>query len=385
MPHQVTPRILHISFDFPDGTNDHVTEAVQRLVDGANWAENVVLSFHRSSRFAPTAISKFDADRYRVFFHGLPCGIGLARSLRNAAAEVSKFLSDNNIQFDIVHAHKATIEGYLGWHVAQRFSKPLMCTIRGNTDIKVLRAKPLYRRSIRRVADSCTAIFSISPWATASFDRLCGTNISEKSVLLPNTVELEPVNLPRAKTKSDLFVTTFNFARNNHRIKRLDLIIKAFDRLAAQGYPYALDIVGDGNQRPEVEKLVAGARFPGRFRLLGHYATKDLPALYRSYAGFVLPSYPETFGLVYIEAIASGLPVIHARNAGIDGYFSADVAIPVSHRSVSELANAIRMIGQNQDSYHFAVQRLIQSGYLGMFAKSRVHETYRTCVLSAFK
>src|SRR5699024_5822604 len=36
---------------------------------------------------------------------------------------------------------------------------------------------------------------------------------------------------------------------------------------------------------------------------------------------FILPSYKETFGISYIEAISQGIPIIYTRNEGIDGFF----------------------------------------------------------------
>jgi glycosyltransferase involved in cell wall biosynthesis len=47
-------------------------------------------------------------------------------------------------------------------------------------------------------------------------------------------------------------------------------------------------------------------------KLLNNYRNSDI---------FIMPSYNETFGLVYIEAMSQGLPIIYTQNEGVDGYF----------------------------------------------------------------
>lgn len=39
---------------------------------------------------------------------------------------------------------------------------------------------------------------------------------------------------------------------------------------------------------------------------------------------FVMPSKPETFGLVYVEALSQGLPILYAKGEGFDGYFDEE-------------------------------------------------------------
>jgi glycosyltransferase involved in cell wall biosynthesis len=76
--------------------------------------------------------------------------------------------------------------------------------------------------------------------------------------------------------------------------------LKAFLDLALPGRKV---LVGDGPQRPELERLYPDALFAGPKE------KEDLARAYASADVFVFPSLTETFGLVLIEALASGLPV----------------------------------------------------------------------------
>jgi len=74
-----------------------------------------------------------------------------------------------------------------------------------------------------------------------------------------------------------------------------------------------LALVGDGPQRAELEAYFAG--LPVHFA--GYLQGEELATAYASADAFVFPSSLESFGLVLLEAMASGLPVIAARVGGV--------------------------------------------------------------------
>jgi glycosyltransferase involved in cell wall biosynthesis len=74
-----------------------------------------------------------------------------------------------------------------------------------------------------------------------------------------------------------------------------------------------LAIVGDGPHRAELERYFAGT--PTHF--VGYLGGKNLAAAYAVADAFIFPSRTETLGLVLLEAMASGCPVIAARSGGI--------------------------------------------------------------------
>ena len=66
---------------------------------------------------------------------------------------------------------------------------------------------------------------------------------------------------------------------------------------------------------------------------------------------FVLPSRYETFGVVYIEALASGKPVIGTFNGGAEDIVNQDVGILVEIDNVKKLSNAMEYIRKNNKEY----------------------------------
>lgn len=120
--------------------------------------------------------------------------------------------------------------------------------------------------------------------------------------------------------------------------KRVDEAIRV-----VAGHPDAMLVVaGDGPQRGAIDALAAEL-LPDRFRRMVVPST-EMPALYRSADAFLHLSLEEAFGNVYIEAAASGLPVVAHRSASTRWILGDDAHLVDTHdreRTVSALTEAL--------------------------------------------
>lgn len=91
---------------------------------------------------------------------------------------------------------------------------------------------------------------------------------------------------------------------------------------------------------------------------------------------FVMPSHSETFGLVYLEALSQGLPVLYTKGQGIDGVFTASVGEAVNSRSVSSIGDGIKKIIQKYDSYKSIDD---MSGYSWFSIAKKYKQIYLDC------
>lgn len=98
--------------------------------------------------------------------------------------------------------------------------------------------------------------------------------------------------------------------------KGYDLVLDALLLLQSKFPSLKYIIVGEGDDRARIERRICSLRLSGKVVLAGSVADEDLALYYQNSDVFVLPSEREGFGIVFLEAIASGLPVIAARCAG---------------------------------------------------------------------
>ena len=99
-------------------------------------------------------------------------------------------------------------------------------------------------------------------------------------------------------------------------------------------------LIGDGPERERIERYAR--RIGLKVRFVGRVKREDLPEIYRSSTLLFLPSKTETFGLVFAEAMASGIPVV-ALNRGAAAEVIGDGGI-VCGEDVGEVAGAILRI-----------------------------------------
>ncbi len=93
-------------------------------------------------------------------------------------------------------------------------------------------------------------------------------------------------------------------------------VIRCLPKIAEDIGNLVYVIAGDGDMRCELEELVCREELEGAVVFTGEVENSKLPALYRAADVFVMPSSGEGFGIVYLEALACGTPVIAGDSDG---------------------------------------------------------------------
>jgi glycosyltransferase involved in cell wall biosynthesis len=125
--------------------------------------------------------------------------------------------------------------------------------------------------------------------------------------------------------------------------KGFDLLIQAFDRILGTGLDAELVIVGEGQERPRLEALIAQLGRGDRVRLLGYQA--EVRHLYEAFDVFALSSRREGLPNVVLEAMALEVPVVATRVAGVPGMIEDGIdGLLVEPESVDELTAALQRL-----------------------------------------
>ena len=135
-----------------------------------------------------------------------------------------------------------------------------------------------------------------------------------------------------------------------HR-KGFDLLLSAFSKIIYLNNRFRLIIVGDGPERNEIEKQIAELELVGCVELVGRKTKREIIEIMSRSHVFVLSSRAETFGVVCIEAMSQGLPIISTICGGPEEFVIEDNGILVPAEDIDALAAAMKHIYDNYSQY----------------------------------
>ena len=136
-----------------------------------------------------------------------------------------------------------------------------------------------------------------------------------KITVIGNMVDFS-MFIPKEKKKSE-DITLFSLAYLVPE-KGIDRLIKAFAEAFKDDDNIKLRIGGYGNKEEEYKKLSSDLGMDEKITFLGEVKREDVVKEMNNCDGFVLPSEHETFGVVYIEALSLGKPVLGTKNGGAE-------------------------------------------------------------------
>jgi glycosyltransferase involved in cell wall biosynthesis len=222
--------------------------------------------------------------------------------------------------FDLVVSWFVVPSGTVGARLARRFGLRHAISIMGGDVFEPTMwyappRNPLLSPLLRRLLDGADLRIAPSRDLVRKAQRLHG--VAEPIEVIPHGMAAPPGLAPTGQRGGDGkrygAVELVSIARLVKR-KRVDRLLQALAALS--GLDVQLTLVGDGPERRRLEALAAALGVAGRVRFLGHV---DEVAKRRALAAadlFVLASAHEGFGLVYLEAMQHGLPVVAASAGG---------------------------------------------------------------------
>ena len=168
-------------------------------------------------------------------------------------------------------------------------------------------------------------------------------NVVDTSLFFPITVNCSK-NI-KCNKKQMLFVALFDPK------KGVPYLLEALNRLKRKRSDFILDIVGDGPNRFEYEEMVREKGLSDFVRFHGIKAKQEVAKFMKHCDFFVLPSRIETFGVVFIEALACGKPVVGPDIGGPNEIITTDVGKLVPPADIDALTAAIDHMHDHYKEY----------------------------------
>lgn len=244
---------------------------------------------------------------YPLFDHP-PYSLALTVAMHNTAVKHD---------LDLIHAHYAVPHATSAWMAKEMVGRPDFCvvtTLHG-TDITLVGQDPSYQSitqfSIQK-SDGVTAVSEYLRRETVEHFDVTADRID----VIPNFVDLNlykrdahPCHRSRlSETGESIIMHISNF----RPVKRVDDAVRVFARIARE-IPARLVLIGDGPERGRVQQTAEEEGVAERVTFLGKQ--ESVAEILACADLFLLPSATESFGLVALEAMSCGVPVV-ATNVG---------------------------------------------------------------------
>lgn len=256
--------------------------------------------------------------------------------------------------FDIVHAHTLFSDGGTAYLLKKKYGNNYIVSVR-NTDINIFYKYAIHQRKfIHKVLENASAVIFISHVYKQKTLQLLPDDlmksIEEKSFVIPNGIDNQWLYTnKRSKTLSGPQINLV-FSGVLDKNKNLHTLLRVMKESLKTNKSFFLNVAGDGPLKDWLIGIANRSGLKNKVRFHGHVSLNKLIEIMDQSDIFILPSYKETFGISYIEAMARGLPIIYTRDEGIDGYFKEGyVGFSTNPSSVDEIKNNINKIIENYD------------------------------------
>lgn len=321
---------------------------------------------------------RYTLDGIPVYYGSIPCGslpLGLPELAgRLASSGICCAIAKDGWKPDIVHAHFLGVAA-IAAPVCRDENLPLVIT-EHTSALNAPDPDAALVKTMRKTYPLADALLAVSSLLAESILRCTG----ERAAVVPNIIDTQSFG---AVKEGNTPGKPFRFAASGFLLQRkgYDLLLRAAGELCRRGYDLTLTVFGDGPERETLEKLAETEGIRGRVDFRGQCTRKELGDAYAEMDAFVLASRRETFGVVYIEAMAVGLPVIATRCGGPEDFVTEENGILIPVDDESALTDAMeRMMLRREDYDSAAISADIRRKFAPETIAARLTEIY-TAVL----
>ncbi len=385
---QVTPRdslhVLTLTPFYPvrgdDAQGCFVAEPLAELARmGVANTVRVVQPFYRGG--APASDSAVGARRVRFF--SIPGGRGLSSAgaflFARLLPEVRRLHGSRPVH--VIHAHSALPCGHAATLLSRELKIPFVVTVHGLDAFSSRqvegRAGEWCARVSRSVYRSACSVICISEKVRDQVMEGAGPRVD--TAVIYNGADPEMFSLADGEPVEPLILCVGNLIP----IKGHELLLRAFAAIQNQFPRLSLEIIGDGPERPGLQKLADDLGIAAKVNFRGRQGRRQVADAMRRATVFALPSRYEGLGCVYLEAMSAGKPVIACRGQGIEEVVEQGVnGCLIGAGDLQELTHTLTQLLQQPEMRRKmgqAARRTILQGYSLGHQAARLFRLYQEC------
>lgn len=247
---------------------------------------------------------------------------------------------------DVIHAYTLFTDGNAAYTLSKKYGIPYVVAVR-NTDVNTFFKKMIHlrKRGVEIMRKAEKVFFLSESYRKIVLEKYVPEEyrdeVFSKTEIIPNGIDDFWHNNKYAEKLELGNVVKLIYAGRIDKNKNITTTQKAMKILREKGINTRLTVVGKVEDSAEYELISSSddtdcKPAEPKEKLIDEYRNSDI---------FVMPSYRETFGLVYAEAMSQGLPVVYTQGQGFDGQFEeGEVGYHVPSDSPEAIADAIEKI-----------------------------------------
>lgn len=256
---------------------------------------------------------------------------------------------------DVIHAHFSMWAGYAAYLVYKCYGIPYVVTEHASS-INAGKVTSRQEDILKTVCKNAKKVICVG----TQLNRRLYPYLDqfEKGVVIPNFVDIstfQPSNHQTEKEKKFTFVSIGNLSKR----KGFEELILAFHQSFSDRLHVSLVIAGDGEEATNLQNKIKELHLERQVTLAGRLPREEVAQLLSGCDAFVLASYAETFGIVFIEAMATGMPAIGTICGGPEDIITRGSGYLIEPGDVKNLADKMCQL---YDCYEqFDKERIRQS------------------------
>lgn len=287
------------------------------------------------------------------------------KNLREATSRFGKI--------DLIHAHVSYPAGWAAMKLSGRTGIPFVLTEHMSpfpVDIPKYIQRGRLTHWLREPLQAAAAIIAVSP---SLADRICSFGLPMPRVI-PNVVDERRYQITRRNSAGRLF-TFFTLCGMSPQ-KGIPDLLQAIRLAIADEPELHFRIGGTGEYLNEYKRLSEEFGISAAVEWLGAVKREDAPELFMQSDAFIMVSHHETFGVVYAEAIACGLPVIATRCGGPEFIVNRNSGVLVEVGNIAEIARAILEVYREHEKFD---AKVIREEFMARFSRKAVIDQLAKC------
>ncbi len=271
----------------------------------------------KSVRFTDEIYNDNGVKTFVGKFPSVPKMVGLrqALSFRMGKRLFKSYVNQNGLP-NIIHVHTFW-PGELAIWIKENYGIPYVVT-EHSTGF----SRKLYSNKILKYARTTYQNSKLNIAVSEPFCQLLKSKFNIPFEFVPNVVDtnfFSPLDTVKEK-KEFIFL---NIAHLDKK-KNQSGLIRAFSNQFKGNLKYRLEIVGGGGEFTQLSNLIKELEVQHQVLLLGRKSREEVRTIIQHSDCFVLSSYNETFGVVLIEAMSCGLPVLSTKSGGPESIITSD-------------------------------------------------------------